>query len=75
MRVKKNGWTTEKVTVEMTPEEAEKLRRACYFNRTIQDRISAGNGGQAVRDGWSMYHFLNDLGNTLKGSGIKRWKR
>ena len=60
------------VTITLSEEEAAKLRRACNFNVTIKDRVSANSGD---RDGWSMYHLLDELGNKLKSQGIKRWKR
>ena len=59
-------------TVSLSHEAAEKLRRVCNFNLTVKDRVTARSGD---RDGWSMYHFMNELGNKLKDAGVKRWKR
>ena len=53
-------------------EEAAKLRRVCNFNVTVKDRVTARDG---ERDGYSMYHFMDELGNKLKAQGVKRWKR
>jgi hypothetical protein len=60
----------EQIILTLTKEEAEKLRRACYFNLTIRDRVAATSG---ETQGVTMYEFLNDLGNALKARGIKRW--
>ena len=72
MLVKSYHGDTEVYQLFLDRGQAEKLRRVCNFNLTVKDRVTARSGD---RDGWSMYHFMNELGDKLKAAGVRRWKR
>ena len=58
------------IIVELTSEDASKLRRACYFNKTIGERVAKRDGQDA---GDEMHDFLSELGDSLADEGIERW--
>ena len=72
MNITSTPTTVPTYSVNLNAEEAAKLRRILNFNITVKDRVTAHSG---ERDGYSLYHFMNELGNALKSQGVKRWKR
>jgi len=58
------------VTVFLSVEDAKKLRRVCYYNKTVGAKIAenvASSTAVVVKD------FMNSLGNALKNQGIERF--
>ena len=60
-----------KITIELTAEEASKLRRVCYYNLTVQDKMTSGAHGYLKAK--TIKNFMSDLGNALKDRGIDRF--
>lgn len=60
------------VIVELTHEEAMKLRRVCYYNKTVSRKFASNPVGGRSK-GTAIDQFLSDLGNTLKRKGVERF--
>lgn len=60
------------ITIELTPDEASKLRRACYYNKTVA-RKYAGNPKGSARKASYLDAFMGSLGNSLKDRGVERF--
>lgn len=60
-----------KITIELTADEASKLRRVCYYNLTVQDKMASGVHGYPKAK--AIKNFMSDLGNALKARGIDRF--
>ena len=58
------------IVIELTTEDASKLRRVCYFNKTIGERVAERDGADA---GQEIKSFLGDLGDGLADEGVERW--
>lgn len=62
------------IVVTLSAEEAKKLRRVCYFNKTVGAKEADSDRGRAmVGRGLVLDNFLNDLGNSLKSRGVERY--
>jgi hypothetical protein len=60
------------VTIELTGEEAKKLRRVCYYNKTVAQKFR-GNEAGGPRKADDILAFMSSLGNSLKSKGIERF--
>ena len=60
------------VTLTLSVEDAKKLRRMCYYNKTVSKKFK-GNlyGGSRKAD--DINAFMVSLGNGLKAKGIERF--
>lgn len=61
------------VTLTMSKAEAEKLRRAAYYNKTVGKKFAQNWNHGGSRKGADLDSFLGDLGNKLKAKGINRF--
>ena len=60
------------VTITLSGDEAKKLRRVCYYNKTVSARfVNNPNGGR--RKGEDILAFMTSLGNSLKKQGVERF--
>ena len=60
------------VTISLTGEEAKKLRRVCYYNKTVAQKFKSNqNGGSRKAD--DILAFMTSLGNSLKKQGVERF--
>lgn len=60
------------VVLTLSPEEAKKLRRTCYYNLTVRDRfVTNPNGG--IDKAEQLCNFLSELGNKLAALGVERF--
>jgi len=60
------------ITITLTPTEASKLRRVCYYNKTVAGKFS-GNRNGGWRKSQDIDAFMASLGNSLKGKGVDRY--
>lgn len=60
------------VVITLTHDEAMKLRRVCYYNKTISQKF-AGNPSGGRTKASAIDIFLNDLGNSLKRKNVERF--
>jgi hypothetical protein len=64
--------TPQTITVDMSLEEAQKLRRICYYNLTVGACFTNNpNGG--VERGEAVKTFMGILGGSLKTAGVNRF--
>jgi hypothetical protein len=64
--------TPQTITIDMNLEEAQKLRRVCYYNLTVGERFTDNpNGG--VEKGEAVKTFMGTLGNSLRAALIDRF--
>lgn len=60
------------VTIELSGEEAKKLRRMCYYNKTVAKKFRTNPaGGQRKAD--DLLAFMSGLGSKLKANGVERF--
>lgn len=60
------------VTIQLSADEAKKLRRVCYYNHTVAEKFRGNpNGGR--RKGDDILAFMSSLGNSLKKQGVERF--
>lgn len=60
------------VTITLSGEEAKKLRRVCYYNKTVAQKFKSNpNGGSRKAD--DILAFMTGLGNGLKKQGVERF--
>lgn len=60
------------VTITLSHEEAKKLRRVMYYNKTVASKFSVNqNGGRRKADDINV--FMGSLGNKLKAQGVDRY--
>lgn len=63
---------TPNITLTLTGEEAKKLRRVCYYNKTVAKKFAENEiGGQRKAD--DLLSFMSSLGNGLKLKGVERF--
>jgi len=58
------------INISLAVEEAKKLRRVCYYNKTVGAKVAenvSSSNGDIVKD------FMHSLGNALKYQGIDRF--
>ena len=60
------------VVIAMSTAEAEKLRRVCYYNKTVAAKYSNNPVGGHTKSA-ALDSFLNELGVSLKAEGILRF--
>lgn len=61
--------TLAEVSVAISADQAKMLRRMCYFNKTIREKVTMKDGAWA---GEMINDFMQDLGNQLKAEGYGR---
>lgn len=60
------------ITITLSAEEATKLRRVCYYNKTVSRKFrDNANGG--YRKAQDIDAFMGSLGNSLKAQGVDRF--
>lgn len=60
------------VTLTLSADEASKLRRIMYYNKTVARKFRDNpNGG--VRKSQDILAFATSLGNNLKAKGVERF--
>lgn len=60
------------VTITLSGEEAKKLRRVCYYNKTVAAKFRSNQAG-GPRKADDILAFMSSLGNSLKSKGIDRY--
>jgi hypothetical protein len=60
------------ITVTLDAAEASKLRRVCYYNKTVGQKY-AGNPVGGSWKGSIITEFLGDLGSALKAANVERF--
>lgn len=60
------------VTLKLTPSEAQKLRRVCYYNKTVARKYRDNPVG-GRRKAEDIDAFMGSLGNQLKAQGVERF--
>ena len=60
------------VDLHLSIEDAQKLRRMCYYNKTVSKKFKGNNYGGA-RKADDLNAFMVSLGNGLKNKGIERY--
>lgn len=60
------------ITITLSASEASKLRRVCYYNKTVAKKYRNNPVGGA-RKAEDIDAFLGNLGSSLKNMGVERF--
>jgi hypothetical protein len=60
------------VTLTLSHEEAKKLRRVCYYNKSVSRKYRDNPAG-GRRKAEDIDAFMGSLGNSLKAQGVERF--
>ena len=61
------------VNITLTQEEANKLRRVCYYNKTVSSKFKGNKKAGSPRKADDINAFMVSLGEGLKKQGIERY--
>ena len=63
----------ETISMTFSKEEAKKLRRVCYYNKTVSKKFKSNVVAGGPRKADDINAFMVSLGEGLKGKGIERY--
>jgi hypothetical protein len=61
------------ISITLSAEEAKKLRRVCYYNKTVSKKFKTNAAAGNPRKADDINAFMVSLGEGLKGKGIERY--
>ena len=61
------------INITLSAEEAKKLRRVCYYNKTVSKKFKTNAVAGNPRKADDINAFMVSLGEGLKGKGIERY--